>query len=379
MTFSLISIIGIVTGLQLFLLSLFLLGYKRGRVLSYRILAAIVFCHALFIANFILYHLRDYVFSTFPHAYHVGTSFLFAYAPLIYFYTRSLSDQRFVFDKRAALHFIPFVLFFVYMLFRFHLQSTAIKRELLFAEADLTRLEMIIIDFLVHGQVFAYLYASLRRLHDYRSEIKEVYSSIHRINLSWLQVVLIGIGLIWIVDFVNFILWKIFIVRSMGELLTYISLVFTYVFANVIVYRGLHHPDVFPGCRADMRMPKYSRSPMTKSERERYLKRLDRYMQQEKPYLVPSLTIDELAERVSIPGRLLSQVINESLNQNFFDFINGYRIEEIKRLLTDTVNNHRTILQLLFDAGFNSKSAFNRVFKKHTGMSPTEYRKSYLN
>ena len=94
MTFSLIGIIGIVTGLQLFLLSFFLLGYKRGRTLSYRLLAAIVFCHALFIANFVLYHLRDYVFSTFPHAYHVGTSFLFAYAPLIYLYTRSLSDHN---------------------------------------------------------------------------------------------------------------------------------------------------------------------------------------------------------------------------------------------------------------------------------------------
>jgi len=96
-------------------------------------------------------------------------------------------------------------------------------------------------------------------------------------------------------------------------------------------------------------------------------------METEKPYLEPRITIAELAQRMDIPVNYLSQVINEQLDQNFFDFINTYRVAEFKRLLAEPDFQHYTLLSLAYEAGFNSKSTFNAIFKKITGRTPSDY------
>jgi AraC-like DNA-binding protein len=101
-------------------------------------------------------------------------------------------------------------------------------------------------------------------------------------------------------------------------------------------------------------------------------------MSDEKPYLIPNININELSEKVDIPMRFLSQIINDSLNQNFFDFINYYRVEESKNYLTDPKCRKLNILEILYEVGFNSKSTFNKVFKEFTGLTPTEYRQQHL-
>ena len=99
-------------------------------------------------------------------------------------------------------------------------------------------------------------------------------------------------------------------------------------------------------------------------------------MLKEKPYLNPSLSMNELGRKISISPRALSQIINECLGINFFDFVNNYRVEEAKRYLADSSNQNRNILEILLDVGFNTKSVFNRVFKKHTGMTPSSFKKA---
>ena len=100
------------------------------------------------------------------------------------------------------------------------------------------------------------------------------------------------------------------------------------------------------------------------------------YMMFEKPFLRTKLSINDLAEELDIPSHHISQVINERLNQNYFDFINSYRIEELKVKLKDPRNKHLTMLGIAFDCGFNSKASLNRIFKKHTGQTPSEYLKN---
>lgn len=98
-------------------------------------------------------------------------------------------------------------------------------------------------------------------------------------------------------------------------------------------------------------------------------------MKTKNPYLNPSLTINELGRQLAISPRRLSQAINEQLKQNFFDLINSYRVEEAKLVMLDSSNDEKNIMQILLDVGFNVKSAFNRAFKKYTGMTPIELRK----
>ena len=100
-------------------------------------------------------------------------------------------------------------------------------------------------------------------------------------------------------------------------------------------------------------------------------------MEKEKYYQEPELTLQNLADKLHVPAYQVSQAINEGLKKNFYDLVNGYRIEEAKRLLLDPNNNNYTILSVGFEAGFNSKTTFNTVFKKFTGLTPTEFRSNW--
>ena len=94
------------------------------------------------------------------------------------------------------------------------------------------------------------------------------------------------------------------------------------------------------------------------------------------PFLNPTLSISNLAQQLHLPTRDLSVLINQDLNQHFFDFINAYRITKAKEILKDTSRSKLTILEILYEVGFNSKSSFNTAFKKHTGLTPTQFRKN---
>ena len=96
----------------------------------------------------------------------------------------------------------------------------------------------------------------------------------------------------------------------------------------------------------------------------------------EQPFLNPALTIQDISQEMNVPVRELSVLINHQLGQHFYDFVNTYRIEKAKEILKDSSKSKVTILEILYEVGFNSKSSFNTAFKKHTGNTPTEYRKS---
>ena len=97
-------------------------------------------------------------------------------------------------------------------------------------------------------------------------------------------------------------------------------------------------------------------------------------MTNEKLFQEPDLTIQQLAAKLNISSHQLSQAVNDGFKKNFYELINGYRVEEAKRLLLDPQNRNYTILSVGFEAGFNSKTTFNTVFKKFTTLTPTEFR-----
>ncbi len=97
------------------------------------------------------------------------------------------------------------------------------------------------------------------------------------------------------------------------------------------------------------------------------------YMRAHKPYLNPSLTLPELAAELQLPPHVLSRIINEGFGLNFFDFINAHRVEEVKQLMTSPQARQYTLLALALEVGFNSKTAFNRAFKKHTDQTPSAF------
>jgi AraC-like DNA-binding protein len=141
-------------------------------------------------------------------------------------------------------------------------------------------------------------------------------------------------------------------------------------------YLKMKRPEPQPAGKDELPVKKYEKSRLTPERSERYLDRLLSFMKKEKPFTDGNLTIQKLAETLSIPPHHLSQTINERLGQTFSDFINAYRIEEAKRKLLDPALKHLSVLGIAEEVGFNSKSSFNSVFKKYTNMTPSEFRQA---
>jgi AraC-like DNA-binding protein len=95
-------------------------------------------------------------------------------------------------------------------------------------------------------------------------------------------------------------------------------------------------------------------------------------METDKPYLNSDLNISEMAHKLSVPSHLISQVLSQGFQLNFYHYVNRYRIEESKRILAEK-GDEKTVLEILYETGFNSKSTFNRIFKQYTGVNPTEF------
>ena len=109
-----------------------------------------------------------------------------------------------------------------------------------------------------------------------------------------------------------------------------------------------------------------------------FAEKIDAAMRAQKLYLSPDLTLDMLAETLAVPSKDLSLIFNRHFDSNFYEFINGYRIEEAKKVLIDPKHKSKTITQIYLEVGFNSKSVFNTFFKKIVGQTPSEYRNNHL-
>lgn len=122
---------------------------------------------------------------------------------------------------------------------------------------------------------------------------------------------------------------------------------------------------------------KYGKTLLSNESVIQIAEHLQAYMQTQKPFLDPSLSIGDLAKQLNIAPHQLSQVVNRFFHQNFFEYVNTYRIAESKRLLSIYSAKEKTILEIIYESGFNSKPVFNTTFKKNTGMTPGAFRKLY--
>jgi AraC-like DNA-binding protein len=142
---------------------------------------------------------------------------------------------------------------------------------------------------------------------------------------------------------------------------------------NKVILKALKQPEIFAGI-AQNETTKYLGSTLTPSQIEEYKKQLVALLRIDKPFLNPQISLADLSEKLSVSTKHLSQIINQSFNKSFFDFINSYRIQEVQQILKESKDDKLTVLEAMYQAGFNSKSSFNTAFKKETGLTPTEFR-----
>jgi AraC-like DNA-binding protein len=213
----------------------------------------------------------------------------------------------------------------------------------------------------------------LLELHHYQKQIKNNFADIEDVDLTWLKILVIG-----------FLIIKVQAVLVTLGYMTSIDLHFAINYPVIgqlsnfmvmflisfLIFFSLGVSKLFNGIESSstLRQDKQSIDPAQ-------INALTLYMEEHKPFLNHLLTLDNLATQTFMPPRQLSQVINRHFKKNFFEYINSYRIEESKVLLSKEENAKVTMLEIMAQAGFNSKATFNTFFKKVVGMTPTQYRK----
>jgi len=197
-------------------------------------------------------------------------------------------------------------------------------------------------------------------------------------NLSWVKFIIVGSILIWIIAIFMTTLQLIYGNEIRPEFVSYLAIS---VFIYAMAYKGLRQPEVVwivadeqSANRKTENNISYKKSGLSEEFASDTVENLNRVMKNEKPYLKNDLNLTELAYMVNVSTHNLSEIINTKLNQNFYDFINKYRVEEVKRLIKDDRENRFSILAIGMEAGFSSKSAFYSAFKKSTGITPAQFR-----
>jgi len=370
---SLTNLISVVTVVQLILFGAFLLSAPKKRGADKIALALFLFANSLYILDFLTYRYFKLISSHSTNLFFIGDTFGFLFGPLLYLYTKSVNIKDFHFVKKDILHLVPFFFMFILTLLSFQFQSHETQLELL--KTGLFGKTGSVIFFLVmNAIILVYLSFTFFTIKTKDQNLKGYYSSLEKVNYNWLRLVVLAFFIMWVVDIINWVLGTLGISSYiLSELFTFTSLSINFVFANLLILKSLRLPEM----EEITEIPKYEKSPLTDHTKKEILQRLENLMTKEKLFLNSSITLGEIADKLSVIPRYLSQVINELKGQNFYDFVNGYRIEEAKKILSDPSHNEEKILAVLFDCGFNSKSVFNTVFKKSTGITPSEYRQKY--
>ncbi len=384
-----------------FFLALVLAGIKRGNRIANRILAGILFLFSVDLVEGFMS--VTYALTKIPCLIGLNWPLTFLYGPLVYFYVKALTGTG-TYSRRSNLflHFIPAVLLYLYLA-PFYLAAPGVKTHAWFVQHGSLRNYFHFVDpilYVILFQIAGYLVLSLRLLAFHTRLIRQNFSSIETINLAWLRNLIVScIGLLAVSIFFAVSSQYIGIYKEAEFLNHLIKVVLIYVLG----YKGIQQPEIFTAekynperddttqtdgqakhpasfsekgqsVEAGDHADKYRKSALTEEQAEKILARLVQIMETEKPYLETGLTLTMLSNMLDVSSHHLSQVINENVGKSFFDFVNGYRVEDAKRAITAPGADRFSILGIAMDAGFNSKSAFYTAFKKHTGMTPTRFK-----
>ena len=377
-----------------FFLSIVLIS-KRNKTPADYILAAwlgIIGFHLLAFYLFFTNQQLDY-----PSVVVLGFSLPLVHGPFLYLYTRQQTSCLYLytrqqtscapFNKKQLLHFLPVILSFL-LFAGFHFLPYGEKIEVFRQKGQSFRTQSLINLYGVYASGIVYIFLSLGKLFKYRKSLVHQFSNTEKINFNWLLYLIIWMVIVWIAILFEHEEKIIFGAASL--------------FVLWLGYFGIKQGQVFSqnptgsqessltGSRNDTEtvrkidLPvlndnsdnlKYQKSTLSEQDASLIHERLMHLMAEQKPFINPDLTLNELAGILEVHPNYLSQVINSKEKKSFYDLINEKRVEEFIRLISLPSNQQYTLLAISYDCGFNSKASFNRNFKKYTGFTPRDYLK----
>ncbi|QIY90221.1 helix-turn-helix domain-containing protein [Chryseobacterium gallinarum] len=327
------------------LLSVFLITAKSGRKLPDYLFAAFLLVSVIDLSGFFLTPPDNRMIKAFKLAS------ILLQMPLYYLYVNAACYYNFTLSKKHLLHAVPFGFFFCW-----------------FAGNGITEQNDRVFDIISIIQYYYYIIAVFVTLRTFRKQYQENYSGDYNLTYRWLMqtTILFLIG--------NFFVLIRGMVKDNERIFLYLytfSSLFVLFIISWFVLNALYRPNLLTGINKELVPVQHGDKPKEEPEQ---LKTLLQFMEAEKPYLDDKLTLQKLAYQMNMPEKQLSSLINQHTGKHFFDFINEFRVNEAKELLG--TQPKLTVLEVLYQVGFNSKSSFYTAFKKETQMTPTDYRKS---
>ena len=307
-------------------------------------------------------------------------TFAFLQLPVFYLYVLSVSYSDFKLKPKDAIHLLPFLIVNGILLPRFYTVDLASKISFLKHRQDMIELQLTHI--LFHIQVVVYMIAVFMILRKTKKLYLENNAGTNINSYNWLFQFTIVLTVLYLITLVKNI-FKFSDYPNISEWIRIGLLLFQLFIICWYLYKALNNPGLFRNIDSKLKLvkdiileeKKSEQVTVNEKEYDEELLKLKKYMLEKKPFLNPSLTIQDVSKDIEIPVRELSLLINHKLEQHFYDFVNTYRIENAMEILKDATKSKLTILEILYHVGFNSKSSFNTAFKKHTGNTPTAYRK----
>jgi len=369
--------------IQAFFFAVLALSKKKKEVADYILaLLFLLICYQL-VVNYITVEpeLREkYIFV-------VGTAgpVSLLYGPLLFFFLKNYISKNQRFKAKYLLHFVPFLLDHLDGYLKFYRQSKTEKladiQEIIDGQPD-ADLSVFLLIRSIHPIIYCLWSISVLKVH--RKNIMKLFSfTSERLTLDWLWY------LTWsmlIVGFSAFILNVTIVFGDVADWVQLRMIIFVigafwvfflgyYSVKKTPFYRSYHIEgfDTLEFDNISQQSEKYEKTRIKTDEIPELKKKLIAYMDDNAPYLNKNLSIGELAESIEIPTYQLSQLINDQLGKTFFEFVNAYRVEEVKKRFFDPQFSNLTLLGIAMECGFNSKASFNRIFKQLTNQTPTEY------
>lgn len=221
-----------------------------------------------------------------------------------------------------------------------------------------------------------FFWLALQRIEKYQKYLFNHYSTTADKSLGWLRSFLwmnFAVTILWLISYIQqwsgYYEWAdtMFVLSTIG-----LGMLSFYVgYYLILKYTWFHVVPIEEDSEDDTQKNKLS------SKTDSYYHNVMKLMQEEKLYADVELTLSSLSERLGISAGYLSRIINEKENKNFFEFVNSFRIEEVKQKLVDKDYGHYSILGIALESGFKSKTTFNTVFKKFTGQTPSSYQRQF--
>jgi AraC-like DNA-binding protein len=343
-----------------------------------RLLSGLLLCCAALLVEYWL--VDSQAFRQAPHLLLLSAPALFAVGPLYYQYTRTL--LRAAYRRSDLYHFVPAAAVAV-VLTPFYLRGGATKVEWTdgwLADGFVTwPVIPYLLVALASFQLLAYFLKAYEFLESFRRGVVEEFASPRLGTVLWLKRLSLAFSVLMVLFYIG---WGEALYPQDRERIVVPAVAMT--LALLILGVGLAlflAPELFatyshgnlPSPDALAAQPKYEKTALSEPQIRSYLERLEAYVVVHKPYLEGELRLSELAAALDVPAHHLSQTINQALGVSYFELMNGYRVEAAKALLAESRTSGRTILEIALRAGFGSKASFNRIFKRHTGLTPSQF------